>query len=159
MRLIHFIICLLLLSKTSCMHSRGYEFHTKNNSDYHITKSSLYSRYNYPDTTIIFKPTGIMKPHSYSITPISEPLEDIVKNTRKDTMSFFFFHADTLNKYTLEELQRGYMVLRRYDLSSQDIITLKNQYGVPEIHYPPDERMKDMKMWPPYGSECNIKKK
>ena len=45
-----------------------------------------------------------------------------------DTLSFFFFHVDTVRKYPLEILQKDYKILRRYDLSSQDIITLKNQY-------------------------------
>jgi len=36
-------------------------------------------------------------------------------------------------------------------LALTDVVTLKNKYGVPEIPYPPDERMKDMKMYPPYG--------
>ena len=41
-----------------------------------------------------------------------------------------------------------YLVLRRYDLTPADLELLNW-----EIPYPPDERMKNMKMWPPYGSE------
>ena len=125
-----------------------------NNTGYYIAGDVIFGGNNiYPDTMFIIKPTGILKPYSHSNTPISFPLEDIIKKTPKDTLSFFFFHADTLEKYPLEILQRDYKILRRYDLSSQDVIALKNKYGIPEIPYPPDERMKNMKMYPPYGSE------
>jgi len=145
-----FACCSLIIILTGCPCKRCYEYHKKNNSEYNIIVSSLRNKY-YPDTTITFKPSGIMKPYSYSIIPISDPLEDIVKSMPQDTLSFFIFHADTVNKYPLEILQWDYKILRRYDLSSQDIITLKNKYGIPEIPYPPDERMKYMKMYPQYG--------
>ncbi|MCL2727598.1 MAG: hypothetical protein FWD56_04360, partial [Bacteroidales bacterium] len=61
-----------------------------------------------------------------------------------DTLSFFIFDADIFNAYTWEEIQSGYMVLKRYDLSPQDLRALRRR-----ITYPPDERMKNMKMHPP----------
>lgn len=38
-----------------------------------------------------------------------------------DTLSLFIFHTDTLNKYTWEEIRDGYKILKRYDLSKDDI--------------------------------------
>ncbi len=38
----------------------------------------------------------------------------------------------------------------RYDISIEDARKLINGNGELEIHYPPDERMKDIKMWPKY---------
>jgi hypothetical protein len=58
---------------------------------------------------------------------------------------------DTINKYSWEEIQRDYKVLRRYDLSVEDFNLLYKKNGDSEILYPPDERMKYMKMYPPYG--------
>lgn len=38
-----------------------------------------------------------------------------------DTLSIFLFHADTLDKYSWKEVRDGYMVLKRYDLSLEDL--------------------------------------
>ncbi len=38
----------------------------------------------------------------------------------------------------------------RYDLTIDDIHSLCDSNGVLVISYPPDERMKNIKMWPPY---------
>ncbi|NOQ27302.1 MAG: hypothetical protein GQ564_18225 [Bacteroidales bacterium] len=38
-----------------------------------------------------------------------------------DTLSVFIFHTDTLNKYSWEEVRDGYMILKRYDLSLDDL--------------------------------------
>ena len=42
------------------------------------------------------------------------------------------------------------MYLVRYDISIGDAQRLINEEGELEIHFPPDERMKDIKMWPKY---------
>jgi len=38
-----------------------------------------------------------------------------------DTMSVFIFHSDTLKKYTWEDVRNGYKILKRYDLSLEDL--------------------------------------
>jgi hypothetical protein len=76
--------------------------------------------------------------------------EQFFNNLPKDTLSLFIFHTDTLTKYSWEEIRREYKILRRYDLSIEDIHRLKNKYDVPKIPYPPTEIMKNMKMYPPY---------
>jgi hypothetical protein len=45
-------------------------------------------------------------------------------------------------------IERDYLILRRYDLTRADLQLLNW-----EVPYPPDERMKNMKMYPPYESE------
>ena len=57
-------------------------------------------------------------------------------------MSVFIFHTDTLNKYSWQEVRDGYKILRRYDLSLEDIKKMK--WTIP---YPPDESMAGMKMY------------
>jgi hypothetical protein len=67
-----------------------------------------------------------------------------------DTISIYLFNKDTVDMYDWEIVQRDYKILQRYDLSLADIYALKEKNG-PVITYPPDERMKNMKMYPPYG--------
>lgn len=71
--------------------------------------------------------------------------EDLFSYLPQDTLSMYFFAQDTLNKYSWEEIQAGYKVLQRYDISLQDLIRLDYT-----IAYPPDERMKHIKMYPPF---------
>ena len=158
--IILFVCFLLILILSSCWEKEGYEFRWVNNANYDIIMHSEYygAAHIYPDTlfnieNLIDRPIGILvKANTDQRQFLHERLEDVIHRTPKDTLSFFYFHADTVNKYSLKILQRDYKILQRYDLSSQDVITLKDRYGRPEIPYPPDTRMKDMKMYPPYGS-------
>jgi len=149
----------LILSGCNLSHDH-YGFWIENNADYDVFLHRKYfeAKHFYPDTLFsIDVPSDriFIKAHSTSKTYEHEKLEVYVQKMPKDTLSFFFFHADTVNKYSWEIIQRDYKILRRYDLSSQDIRTLysgeKGTY--PEIPYPPDERMKNMRMYPPYGRE------
>ena len=65
-----------------------------------------------------------------------------------DTLCLFIFDADTFNTYSWEEIKYGYKILQRYDISHENIKNLKFN-----ISYPPTGAMKNMKMYPPYGSE------
>jgi len=64
-----------------------------------------------------------------------------------DTLSIFFFDKDTIERYSWEEIRSEYKILCRYDVSAQDI--KRHNYT---FSYPPDESMKDIKMYPPYGA-------
>lgn len=64
-----------------------------------------------------------------------------------DTVSVFVFNKDTFEMYGYENVRQNYRILVRYDLSISDIRSL--QFCLP---YPPDESMKNMKMYPPYES-------
>ena len=154
------ILFSIVLNIQGCWEREFYCFWVENNSDYDIVLhyNFIDAKHIYPDTLFSIEVSAdkrLIRAHStHKHNYFAERLEDYVHKMPKDTLSFFFFHADTLEKYPLEILQRDYKILRRYDLSSQDVIKLKRKYkNVPEIPYPPDERMKDMKMWPPYGSE------
>jgi len=74
--------------------------------------------------------------------------EEIFPKLRKDTLSIFIFHNDVLAKYTWDDVRDQYMILKRYDLSLDDL-----RYLNFKIPYPPVEMMKDMKMYPPYGGK------
>ena len=65
-----------------------------------------------------------------------------------DTLMVFIINSKVVENNTWQKIGDNYMVLQRYDLSLQDLQQLNWQ-----ISYPPTEAMKDMKMYPPYGSE------
>ena len=147
---------LVVLMMTGCPTSHTpYCYSVINNSKYPVVRGIMYSS-GY-DTMFNYKPAeNFIKPKTSRMICDRYRLEDLIERSTYKRCSFFFFHSDTLKKYPLEILQRDYKILQRYDLSSQDILKLydgKKGSTYPQIPYPPDERMKDMKMWPPYGSE------
>lgn len=108
----------------------------------------------YPDTTLSFYKRWIKK----GTKPWSKATHDLSRYDHlerferlpQDTLSIFIFSSDVLNNNDWEDIQANYMILRRYDLSYKDLMRLLNKYGVPSIPYPPTEKMKEMKMFPPY---------
>ena len=103
----------------------------------------------YPDTLLKTDLSVVkIKPDKYYSFDSDFKWEKIFSKLPKDTMSVFIFHTDTLNKFTWKEIKDMYLILKRYDLSYDDLVRLNNR-----IPYPPDERMKNMKMQPPCGNE------
>jgi len=60
----------------------------------------------------------------------------------RDTLSLFVINVDTFSHVNWAEINHT-RLLQRYDLSLQDMKSLNLT-----ISYPPDERMKYMKMYP-----------
>ena len=79
-------------------------------------------------------------------------------NSRYDTFKKMFsgaqfvrvFVSDMNDYYHPREWCKRDSYYVRYDISLEDIQKLINDERELEIHYPPDERMKDIKMWPRY---------
>jgi hypothetical protein len=162
MKMKHLILLLNITFFCNCggLLPNYYDIYVANNADSDLYFEFLNNTGNhinttYPDTTISFDKEHIgspIKAHSHVVVNIGTlPIENYFKNIPSDTLSVFFFHSDTVSRYSWEEIQQEYKVLQRYDLSIEDINLLYNKYGVPEIPYPPNERMKNMKMYPPYG--------
>ena len=63
-------------------------------------------------------------------------------------LMIFVFDAEIVENTPWEIVSKDYLVLKRYDVTLEDLQRLDWK-----ITYPPTEAMKDMKMWPPYGSE------
>ncbi len=67
---------------------------------------------------------------------------------------FEIFKLDTLRVFVYErheyDLAQVESYLVRYDITKKDYFNLVNNKRELEIHFPPDERMKDIKMWPKY---------
>jgi hypothetical protein len=162
MKIKSFLVILSFMSMIlfdGCVLPSYYDITYVNNADYNINFQVLDSRGKYtncyPDTTISFdKNMGFIKAGSYVDVVIGIlTIEEFVFNLPSDTLSVFYFHPDTLSKYSWEVIQNDYKILRRYDLSLEDLIKLKDKYDVPVIPYPPTEVMKDMKMYPPYEQQ------
>jgi hypothetical protein len=105
---------------------KSYEINLVNKSGHNIgdyfATGGKYGTY-YPDS--------LPESNDYIVYDISKVLrpgyeshlswEKFFQELPKDTLSVFIFHTDTLNKYSWEEVRDGYMILKRYDLSLDDL--------------------------------------
>jgi hypothetical protein len=79
---------------------------------------------NYPDTTIPDEENKLrgVAPSTRNPYDFSEKKwSDVFDNLPADTLSVFIFSGDTLVKYNWQQIRSGYKILKRYDLSRQDI--------------------------------------
>ena len=134
------------------------EYSFWNNADYNINVYSImippcyYSNPStvYPDTTL---PTQLplqmieIEPNrEYVYSYTRSTLGDIYSEFNADTISYFVISTDTLEKYGWDSIRAGYRILQRYD------------YSIADYHpgcaptFPPTEEMRNIKMWPPYGT-------
>lgn len=152
---IYSFLSLLTVVLTGCPFSAedgGDRVTIVNKADYNI--SCFFSWYShntfdpiYPDTTI-----SVNRQKGLEVADKNKPtymyvysIEKTFKEEQTDTICFFIFHSDTVVKYDWDVICREYKILQRYDLSLQDFKRLKYT-----ITYPPDETMRDVKMYPPY---------
>jgi hypothetical protein len=136
-------IILLVLCNVGCVPlvDHVYSIKIQNNTTDTI---QFYDSYVFPDTTIINeKPRLIMAyPSKFSYLDSKEKWEDILPS---DTISIYILSKDTLNTYSWETIRNEYKILKRYDLSLQDLEML--HYEVP---YPPLQNMENIKQFPKY---------
>ncbi len=102
----------------------------------------------YPDTTLPQTGRYIPKeirPNSRFYKDSGLKWKEVYAQLAQDTMSVFIFHTDTLNKYPWEKIRDDYMILKRYDLSLEDLERCDYL-----LTYPPNEQLKGVKMYPPY---------
>ena len=75
--------------------------------------------------------------------------EKVFKNENfSDTVYVYVFDAAVVDNTSWDIVAKDYLVLKRYDLSLEDLQRLNWQ-----VTYPPTEAMKDVKQYPPYESE------
>jgi len=99
----------------------------------------------YPDTILpVKKPNlALIKANDQFRVYSRDKWEDNFLMFRADTLSIYFLHTDTINKYSWDKIRNEYRVLKRYDLSLQDLKNLGFK-----IPYPPSIEMKGVKMYP-----------
>ena len=108
--------------------------------------------YCYPDTLLpVIKPVSfvpINKEMHTSFGDLGYQEDHLFASLPADTLSIFIFDYDIIERYDWQTIRDNYTILVRYDFSQKDLQKLKWC-----IYYPPTEEMKDMKMFPPYGSD------
>ncbi len=109
---------------------RVYRFWVKNNSQKSI---AFLVSYNYPDTIIpdAYNKIRGVSPGSKTSYDSKEKWEDVFSKLPADTLSIFIFDGDTLSKYDWQVVRNNYKILKRYDISLDD---LYNNNGI--IAYP-----------------------
>lgn len=127
--------------------NQTYKFRIVNNSEKTLYfDRSISNRSVYPDTLISETKVQLkVSPHTTSYQGGLISTEEVFKKYSIDTLSIYFFDADIVDNYSWETIREEYKILKRYDLSIEDIQLLDY-----EIPYPPTEVMKGMRMYPPY---------
>jgi hypothetical protein len=148
MKLLKFIVLIFVfLTFTSCDYYHSFNFNNNSTHDVYLLLGVIEGDFNrglYPDTVI--------RGNMWMCGPINQGeskyyvYSEAIKDPWTNTVCLFILDADTIKSYSWEEIQDGYKVLQRYDISPENIKALK--YKIP---YPPSEAMKNMKMYPPYG--------
>ncbi|MBQ3581202.1 MAG: hypothetical protein II975_09465 [Bacteroidales bacterium] len=105
----------------------------------------------YPDTTLPYSKSPQMRDveagRSCVYSQTSATIEQRYAGYNTDTISIFVFSFDTLNSFGWDAVRNTYNVLQRYDISILDYNSLSD---FPT--FPPSEEMRNIKMWPPYGT-------
>lgn len=85
-----------------------------------IDTIQVYASLNYPDTSISEEKPRLkmVYPNKYSRIDSKEKWEDILPN---NTVCVFILSKDTVDKYSWDEIRRDYNILKRHDLSIQDM--------------------------------------
>lgn len=119
----------LICSANSCSKENGQGHADKRlniiNNTEHIIASFI--QYNYPDTSIQDKETPgfnsiSIEPHSKNVHLTFVSWETLInQNNQYGIISILIFSSDTIQTYSWEEIQKNYNVLKRYDLSLQDL--------------------------------------
>lgn len=115
------IILSIILCGASCekLVDHAYIIKIQNNSKDTI---QFYESYNFPDTVMdIIKPRLKMVYSSKYSSLESKKDWDEVLVPPKDTISIFILSKDTVDRYSWDKIRNDYNILKRYDLSLQDL--------------------------------------
>ncbi len=74
----------------------------------------------------------------------SKKWEDVISALPSDTLSIYFFHPDTLSTYSWDVIRDEYKILKRYDLSVEDLQSIDL-----EVFYPTTPMMEAIRQYPP----------
>lgn len=115
------IILLIAFCGASCekLVDHGYIIKIQNNSNDTV---QFYESYSYPDTLIdITKPRlKMVYPSKYTSLESKKDWDEVLVSP-KDTISIFILSKDTVDKYNWDIIRRDYNILKRYDLSFDDL--------------------------------------
>lgn len=113
------------LLPVGCVMDRKWSISLHNTSNHAISfyAGSPAVGHVYPDTTLAaaLVPMQQILSNKYGSWEIGYSFEKFFQELPKDTLSLFLFHPDTISKYDWNTIRSQYKVLRRYDLSLQDL--------------------------------------
>ena len=120
-----FLVCIGFFAFKCIMPDRKYAIDLQNNSNHPIYfyVAALGMEHAYPDTALQSSKPGMqsIQPGKSAAWYISLPFDRFFKELPKDTLSIYVFHPDTLNAYDWLIIRDQYKILKRYDLSLQDL--------------------------------------
>jgi hypothetical protein len=96
----------------------------KSNKDIQVTAGcSKYRMNSYPDTILSTSNPSllIVRSNDYNYLDHSKEWSKVISELPSDTLSVYIFDSDTINAYEWSEIAAGYKILKRYDLSVQDL--------------------------------------
>jgi len=145
------ITCLLLCSSECSSNLGHYDISIHNNANHHIDVLISFGDPLYPDTLLPDRFYGRLNPippgrASYGRGGRVRSYKQFIQSYGSDTIIIFIFHTDTIEKYTWDEIREGYKILKRYDISWQEMEQLNGR-----IFYPPTEAMRNIRQYPPFG--------
>jgi hypothetical protein len=115
------IVLWIMLCSASCEPwvDHVYSIKIQNNTNDTLL---FFESYSYPDTTIT-QSKPILKwiyPKDYSYLDSKKDWDEVLVPP-KDTISIFILSKDTIDKYRWNEIRIDYNILKRYDLSLEDL--------------------------------------
>jgi hypothetical protein len=115
------VVLSIIFCSASCekLVDHAYIIKIQNNSNDTV---QFYESYNYPDTLIdVTKPRlKMVYPSKYSSLESKKDWDEVLVSP-KDTISIFILSKDTVDKYSWDKIRSDYNVLKRYDLSLDDL--------------------------------------
>lgn len=81
----------------------------------------VYAGYNYPDTSLIYKKPRLIMIYPNSHTGGLQSAEYWADKLKSDTLSVFILSKDSVDIYNWEQIRDKYNILKRYDLSINEL--------------------------------------
>jgi hypothetical protein len=146
------ILCVSVLALFGCVvNKEGPDCHTALTFS-NGTDGTLYADWTEPGETIAsIYPIKYVSGESRKEVHVSSGSVFCIENRYKrgaDFISFYVFDGEVVESNDWNSVVENNLVLQRYDLSLEDFRRLDWT-----LTYPPDERMKDIRMSPPYEAK------
>ena len=121
------ILVLISLCGFACERfgDRKYPLYIINDSNHTIAYyvAAVGIEHKYPDTALVSNKfeMGTIPPGGSTIWDSSVPFDRFFQLLPSDTLSIYLFHPDTLAKYDWSVIRSEYKVLKRFDISYDDL--------------------------------------
>lgn len=151
--LIFGLVTFIILTSASCdkmlLGERFYFIKVSNSSTkpIYFYDASIQMETQYPDTALPKVRPSLVKIKSLESFRIDSRTkwEDNIQKLPRDTLSIFIIDSEEYENKSWNEVKNNYLILKRYDLSLENLKALNWT-----VTYPPTTDMKKMKMFPSY---------